>query len=125
MPATEMIVSVALFAAVVLALIHVLRLIGTAILHRTVRRAIDKDPATAEPLIERLAAPPEPQSGDDRLAVVLIAFGIALISASLVIGDTGWMRYGIAAALFPLIIGAALWLRLFVIERARRRGAGE
>jgi hypothetical protein len=35
------------------------------------------------------------------------------------------MHYAIAGACFPLIVGTALWLRLFMLERARRRGSGQ
>ena len=124
MPFTEMAVMVAIVSALALGFIHVVRLIGTMILHRTIRRAIDRDPDKADSLLDRLGAP-SPASGDDRLSTVLIAFGVAMIAASLVIGDPNWLHYGIAAALFPLIIGAALWLRLFVLQRAGRRGSGQ
>jgi hypothetical protein len=121
MPDTEMIVMIAAFSAVTLSFIHVLRLIGTAILHRTIRRVVDKDPAAADTLLERLATPAAEATGDDRLSVLLIAFGMAMLAASVIIGDPGWMHYGAAGAAFPLIIGTALWLRLFFIGRARRR----
>jgi hypothetical protein len=122
MPATEMIVSVALTAALVLAFIHVLRLIGTAMLHRTVRKVLESDPSGAEAILARLGEP-APPSTDDRLAVVLVAVGLAIIGASVIGDDTGtWMNYGIGGALFPLLIGAALLLRQSVIRRARQRG---
>ena len=121
MPATEMIVMIAVVSALALSFIHIVRLAGTAIMHKTARRMVDRDPASAEAMIARLGSVPE-TAGDDRLATILIAFGIALIAASTVINDPGWIHYGIAGALFPLIIGTALWLRLFILERARRRG---
>ena len=122
MPATEMIVMIAVIAALVLGFIHLLRLVSAMILHRTVRRVVDRDPAAAEGLLAKLTEP-RVASGDDRLSTILVALGIAMIAASIVIGDRSWMHYGIAAALFPLILGTALWLRLFLIERARRRAA--
>ena len=122
MPATEMIVMIAVIAALVLGFIHLLRLVSAMILHRTVRRVVDRDPAAAEGLLAKLTEP-RVASGDDRLSTILVALGIAMIAASIVIGDPSWMHYGIAAALFPLILGTALWLRLFLIERARRRAA--
>jgi hypothetical protein len=125
MPVTEMIVMVAVFAAMALSFIHLLRLVGTVIMHRTIRRAVEVSPETAEPLLARLETSASPKFGDDRLSVLLIAFGIAMVAASIVIGDPGWMHYGVAGALFPLIIGTALWLRLVFIERARRRDAGQ
>ena len=124
MPTTEMIVMVAVTAAMALGFVHLLRLAGTAILHKTVRRVVDRDPASAETLIAQLGQPRQP-GGDDRLSVILIAVGIAMIAASVVIGDPSWMHYAIAGALFPLIVGTALWLRLVMLERARRRGSGQ
>lgn len=123
MPATEMIVMIALVSAIVLAFIHIVRLIGTVIVHQTIRRAVDKDPAAAEPLLAQLATPAPDNAGDHRLSVLLIAFGIAMIAASVIIGDPAWVHYGAAGAVFPLIIGTALWLRLFFSGRAQRRGA--
>ena len=55
MPVTEMIVMVAAFSAMALSFIHLLRLIGTAVMHRTIRRAVEVSPETAEPLLARLA----------------------------------------------------------------------
>jgi hypothetical protein len=125
MPATEMIVMVAAFSALTLVVIQLLRLVGIAIRHKSVRKLVDRDPVAAERLIAGLDAPTEP-SGDDRLGTILVAFGVALIGASLTAGATGgWTDYGIGASLFPLIVGAALMLRHFMIERAKRRGAAE
>jgi len=126
MPFTEMVVMIALFSALVLGGIHLFRLFGTVILHRTIRKAIDRDPAAAEPLLERLSAPaPVTERGDDRTATLLIAFGVAMLVASLVIGESSWMRYGIAGASFPLIIGVAMWLRHYALNRSRRTDSAE
>lgn len=119
----QTILLVAVFSAVVLAFINLLRLTASAMLHRTIRRALDKDPSRAAPLIERLAAARPESSDDGRLSTILVAIGIAMIAASVVIGDPNWMHYGVAAALFPLVVGTALWLRLFMIERAKRRAS--
>ena len=124
MPWSEMIALIAAFAAVALTAIHGLRLIGVAVMHRTIRKAIDKDPAAAEPLLTRLSAPVEP-SGDDRTATLLIALGIAMVVASLIIGDVNWMHYAIAGAAFPLIIGSALWLRHYQLNRRPRTDRAE
>jgi hypothetical protein len=119
-----MIVMIAVVSAVALSFVHVVRLVGTAIIHKTVRRAVDRDPAAAESLLAELARPRQP-SGDDRLSVILVALGIAMVAASVVINDPAWMHYGVAAALFPLILGTALWLRVFVMGRMGRRGGSE
>ena len=120
MPATEMIVMVAAFSALALSFISLVRLLGTWIAHRTLRKAVEKNPDAVHPLLAQLGAP-RPSEGDDRLSVILVAVGIAMVVGSLVIGDPSWMHYAIAAACFPLIVGTALWLRLFILERARRR----
>ena len=120
MPATEMIVSIAVVAALALVVIQLFRLAEAGVRHRTVRRVVDRDPAVAERLISELDAP-KARAGDDRLGIILVAFAAAMIGASVIAGDVGgWTRYGIAGALFPLIVGAALWLRHYAIERARR-----
>ena len=125
MPWSEMIVMVAVVAALALAAIHLLRLLGIAIMHRTIRKTIDRDPAAAEPLLTRLTAPVEAKGGDDRTAILLIATGVAMVVASLVIGDPNWMRYPIAAAIFPLFIGIALWLRHYALNRSRQADSAE
>ena len=119
MPATEMIVSIAVVAALALVGIQLLRLAATAIRHMTMRRIIDRDPKAAEAVIAELRTPETP-SGDDRLGIILVAFGVAMIGASILAARGHWADYGIAGALFPLIVGAALWLRHYAIERARR-----
>jgi membrane associated rhomboid family serine protease len=124
MPATEMIVMVAVVTAIALSFVSVLRLLGMWIGHRTIRKAVDRNPDMAQPLLEQLAAPNSNES-DERLSVILVAIGIAMVVASLIVGDPSWMHYAIAAACFPLIVGTALWLRLFVTERARRRGSAQ
>ena len=125
MPATEMVVMLAGFSALALVAIQLLRLAGVAVRHKTVRKLVDRDPVAAERLIGELDAPIE-KAGDDRLGLILVAFGVAMIGASLFVGHRGdWTDYGIAGALFPLIVGAALLVRHYAIERAKRRGSPE
>ena len=125
MPFTEMVVMVALFSAITLGGIHLLRLVATGILHRTIRKAIDKDAQAAEPLLARMTMAPESGTEDDRTAVLLVAFGISMVAASIVIGDPTWIHYGIAGAIFPIVIGTALWLRHYMINRSPRTDRAE
>jgi hypothetical protein len=126
MPLTEMVVMIAMVAGFLVGFIQILRLIQTMILHKTVRKAVEKDPASAEPLLARLAMPAGPRSGEDRLALILVAIGIAMILAPVIaVDDPGLIRAAIAAAVFPLIVGFALGLRLFLMRRAARRAPGE
>ena len=121
MPVTEMIVMVAVIAAAVLTAVHLLRLAAVALLHRTIRQVIDRDPTIAEGLMAQIVRP-ETEQGDDRTAILLIAVGIAMVIASLIVGDPGWMHYAIAGAVFPLLVGTALWIRQIAIARRRRAG---
>jgi hypothetical protein len=122
MPLTEMVVMVAIIAALFLGFINLVRLAVLMITHRTIRRLVESDPEKAEAMLARVGDRGD-RSGDDRLSTILIAVGIAMIAASVVINDPAWIHYGVAAALFPLIVGTALWLRLFMLERASRRAA--
>ena len=122
MPVTEMIVMIAAFSALALSFITVVRLIGTAIMHRTIRKAAERDPSAVQPLIAALATP-EGDAGDHRLSFILVAVGVAMVVASLMIGEPDIVHYGCAAAVFPLIIGTALWVRLHLLDRARRRAS--
>ena len=118
MPATEMVVMVALFATLLLAFFYTTQLIASAITHRTIRKVAERDPAAVEPLLSQLATS-GPARTDDRTGVLLMALGVALITATLIIGNQEWVRYGIAGAVFPLIIGAALLARHRLVERGR------
>lgn len=125
MPVTEMVVTVSIVAGGTLLLVALIRLIAATITHRTIRRAVDLNPQLAEGLLQRLMARRE-GFGDDRLAMILIAIGIAMAAAPVIaIDDRGIVRLAIAAALFPLLVGGALWLRFRAVERAKRRDDGE
>ena len=121
MPWTEMVVTVAIAAGMLLGFIALVRLTATLITHRTLRTAIEKNPQLTEELLQKLTARRERQS-DDRLAIVLVAIGVAMAAAPVIaIDDPGMVRLSIAASLFPLLVGGALWLRSWTVERARRR----
>jgi membrane associated rhomboid family serine protease len=125
MPTTEMVVMVAFAAAIVLGFIAFLRLIGTMITQKTVRTAIATNPELAERLLNKLTERKE-QSGDDRLALILIAIGVAMAVAPVIaIDDPGIVRLAVAASLFPLLVGGTLWLRFRAVERARRSDRAE
>lgn len=118
MPATEMVVMVAAFSALLLGFFYMTQLISSGITHRTIRKVAERDPAAVEPLLSQLATT-GPARTDDRTGILLIAVGISLVVATLIIGNQQWVRYGIAGAVFPLIIGAALLVRHRLVERKR------
>ena len=81
----------------------------------------------AEPILDRiggsdLSGPRLGGSSDDRTGLVLIAVGIALAGFALVVSDPKWMRYGLGGALFPILIGAALLVRYFMLRQSGGRG---
>jgi len=123
MPNTEMIVMVAVIAGVALTLIHLFRLAGTSVKHRTLRKLVEADPKSASDLLTQIDQPETRSAGDDRLALILVAIGIAIALGSVIaIQDPGPLRVGIAASLFPLLVGVALGLRMYLAERRRRAG---
>jgi hypothetical protein len=101
-----------------------LRLIQAAMLHKTLRNAIKRDSAVAETLVERIGGggdvgtPRIIASSDDRTGMVLIALGLALVGFSLIVGDEEWLRYGVGSGLFPILVGAALLFRHYLLGRS-------
>jgi membrane associated rhomboid family serine protease len=122
---TAMVMSIALVAAVALVLIALFRLVSTLIAHRTMRKAVESNPELAPELLNKLTERRE-SWGDDRLAIILLAIGVAMAVAPVIaIDDRGILRFAIGAALFPLLVGGALWLRFHAAQRARRRDRAE
>jgi len=126
MPWTEMVVTVWIAAVMVLGFIALLRFGSTLITHRTLRKAVEANPQLSDDLLRKLTARRESAGGDERLAMVLIAIGVAMaLGAIIASDDPGDIRVAIAAALFPLLVGGALWLRSRAAERAKRRDRSE
>lgn len=124
MPLTEMVAMIAVVAALALGFIALLRLVAITITHKTIRKTVETNPQLAEEALRKLMARREGPA-DDRLAIVLIAIGIAMAAGpAIAIDDPGMVRAALAAALFPLLVGGALWLR-FRAERAKKRDGGE
>jgi hypothetical protein len=123
MPVTEMIVGMSAGLFFLLGFIFFFRLVQAWLLHRTLREAISKDSAHAGMLVDRIgrndSGGPRMETGsDDRTGLVLVALGIAIAGFSLIVGDLEWMRYGLGAALFPALVGAALLLRHHLQRRS-------
>jgi hypothetical protein len=112
------------------------RIIHAFMIHRSVRKAIEAKSGDTSALIDKLNKPYElageepkrPRMGDDRLALVLIAIGFAIIGFGLLQGNEQGIRATAGAALFPLLVGAALMLsrrmqkRELAEEQAAARG---
>ena len=122
---SAVVTSVAVLAALALILIALFRLMSTMIAHRTIRQAVASNPELAEGVLEKLTARRE-RTSDDRIAFVLIAIGLAMAIAPLIaVDDPGMIRFALGAALFPLLVGGALWLRSRAAARAKRLYGGE
>ena len=125
MPLTEMVAMIAVVAALALGFIALLRFFSTMITHRTMRRALETNPQLAEGLLQKLTELRE-RTGDDKLAIVLVAIGIAMAVGPLIaVDDPGMVRAALGASLFPLLVGGALWLRFLAAEPAKRRERAE
>jgi hypothetical protein len=125
MPETEMIVTMGVGLFFLLGFIFILRLIQAWIVHKTLRDAIGKDSAHVGVLVDRIGrhdsgGPASGSGSDDRTGLILLALGAATAGFSLIVGDMEWLRYGLGAALFPALVGAALLVRY----RMQRRSAG-
>jgi hypothetical protein len=119
---TEMITGISAGLLMLTGFIFFLRLIQAWMLHRTLRDAIQRDSALAPTLVDRigsgdLSVPRFARPTDDRTGLVLVAIGLALAGCSLIVNDPGWVRYGLGAALFPALVGAALLFRHYLLRR--------
>ena len=126
MPVTEMIVLLSIGLFMLAGFVFFLRLIQAWLLHKTLRDAIKRDSPTASMLVDRVAsndlsAPHMAADDDDRTGMILVALGVAMAGFSLVVGNMEWLRYGLGAALFPALVGAALLIRHVVLRRAAER----
>lgn len=110
------------------------RIIHAFMIHRSVRKAIEAKSGDAPALIDKLNKPyemtdvPEKRTrgGDDRIALVLIAVGFAILGFGLIQGGAEDIRVGAGAALFPIFVGAALLVsrRMQKRELAEEQAAG-
>ena len=62
---------------------------------------------------------PASGNGDDRIGVVLVAIGLAVLGYGLITGDPDDIRNMAGIALFPLLVGGALLGRHIVLRRSR------
>lgn len=114
--AVDILVPIAALLVILGIFVALMRFFSAWQLHRTLRKAIERDSAAAPILIERIEAIEanrNPFGNDDRSGMVLIAFALALAGYAVIAlgGDLEEMRHVGATALFPLFVGAALLLR--------------
>lgn len=122
MPVTELIGISTAFLCLLAGFIVLVRFFRAWLLHATLRKAIDRDSASAPALIERIGALEDGKNqlgNDDRNGMVLIAFGLALVGFAMIgLGNRpDEMRIVASAALFPLFVGIALLVRRRLLKR--------
>ena len=105
------------FLAIVTIVNHVMRLWRTAIFHRTLRDAIASGSDAVAPMIAEGLEPKEQPRGDGRIATILVAIALALFAYGAVQGHPDVFREVAGAAMFPLFIGAALFIREYWLSR--------
>lgn len=126
-PETIAVVGVSL--CMVTAFVYFLKLIQVWMLHRTLRNAIERDSSIVGDLVDKIDRADWADTGrqrlgsDDRNGLVLVAIGLAAFGFAIVVNDPEWLRYGIGAALFPLLVGMALLARHFWLSRTIAAGA--
>lgn len=116
----DIVITIALATAVVLIVNQLGRVLRTMMMHRTVREALTRESALAPELLDRIGEEkPGGSFGDDRIGVVLIAIGLAVIGFGLLAADADDVRNAAGVALFPLLVGGALLGRHLVLRRSR------
>jgi hypothetical protein len=115
----DIIITIGIVAVLLFVIAQGSRIIRTVAMHRTLRKGIEQGQALSTDLVERLDKAPEPGAIDQRLGFVLVAAAFALITAGAIQGDAEKFRNMATAGIFPLFVGAALLLRLWLV---RRRG---
>jgi hypothetical protein len=122
MPTTELIAVTTAFLCLLVGFVVLVRFFRAWLLHRTLRKAIERDSGAAPALIERIGALEDGRNqlgNDDRNGMVLIAFGLALVGFAMIgLGNRpDEMRVVASAALFPLFVGVALLVRRKLLKR--------
>lgn len=123
MPVTEMIVGLSAGLFMLVGFVFLLRLIQASLLHRTLRDAIQRDSVVAAQLVDRIGGGGDLNGSkraggnDDRTGMVLVALGLAIFGFALIAGGEEW-REGVGAALFPILVGAALLIRHRKLSRS-------
>ena len=116
----DIVMTIAMATAVVLLVNQIGRILRARMYHRTVREAILADSAAAGDLLDRIDDEKSRGVGEDRVAIVLLALGAALIGCGLIQGGASTVRELASIAIFPIFVGAALLGRIWYLGR---RGA--
>jgi hypothetical protein len=117
----DMVISIAIATAIVLIVNQFGRVLRAMMLHRTIRKGMTEGSSLTPELLDRIDQEKSgPGFGDDRIGVVLIAIGLAVLGFGLIAADWDDVHNAAGISLFPLLVGGALLGRHLVIRRARR-----
>jgi hypothetical protein len=116
----DIVIAIAMATALVLIVNQLGRVMRAMMLHRTIRKGMTEGSNLTPELLDRVDQEKAGQGfGDDRIGVVLIAIGLAVLGFGLLTGDADDLHNTAGISLFPLLVGAALLGRHLVIRRAR------
>jgi len=113
----DIIITIGIAAVLLFAIGQGARIIRTGAVHKTLRKGIEQGQPLNTDIIERLDKEPQPGAIDQRIGFVLVAAALALFSAGAIQGDVEKFRNMATAGIFPLFIGGALLLRLWLVRR--------
>ena len=114
----DIIISIAIAAVILFTIAQGSRIVRAIAMHKTLRKAIEQGQPLSIDLVERLDKAPEPGAIDQRIGFVLVAAALALMLAGAIQGDVEKMRNMATAGIFPLFVGGALLLRLWLVRRS-------
>lgn len=102
----EVLIPIALFASMTLAVGLITRLIATGMLNRTIREALRSDPGSVPLLAERLEA--RQPWADAMVGWVFIALALAMALLAVTDEDPNDRMEMLRGAIIPLIVGATV-----------------
>ena len=112
-------IAIAIVTGSVLVINQLVRMRRVSMLHKTIREALNSGSPLAPALIDKLDEKPS-YKHDERTGTILVALAIGLILFSLVQGGSPAARSFIAVAMFPAVLGAALFARAWLAGRKDR-----
>jgi len=118
---TDVLMFIAMVTGVVLVAGHVSRVLRTRHLHTTLREAIRTDSAATAALLDKLDNRSDDRGDDDRIGLVLLSLGVALVGYGWVTGEGEQAREFAGLALFPIFVGGPLLARALYLNRRAAR----
>jgi len=111
---------IAFFAGVVLIVGHIGRMIRTSMLQKTIRQAM-KSGTDVNLLLDKIENEQPEGNSDERIGLVLLALGGALIGYGVINGNAAQIREIVGMSLFPIFVGAVLLCRALLSGRRSSR----